>query len=95
MKQSRVFHLLCWLLLCLCANKAFASSLTLDHQSSTVPLLPHMQQLEDPDGQLSGRQALDSPDWQPTTGNRFHQGITPSAWWLRVQLHNPEPFAQT
>lgn len=95
MKQSRVFHLLCWLLLCLCANKAFASSLTLDHQSSSVPLLPHMQQLEDPDGQLSGRQSLDSPDWQPVAANRFNQGITPATWWLRVQLHNPEPFAQT
>ncbi|MEJ7139565.1 sensor domain-containing diguanylate cyclase [Amphibiibacter pelophylacis] len=57
-----------------------------------VPVLPHAQLLEDPQHTLEVPQLRSQPHpWQPLHEERLSLGYTPSAWWLRFELVNPDP----
>jgi diguanylate cyclase (GGDEF)-like protein len=71
---------------------------TLASSTSPTPLTPWFDVLEDPGGTLRF-DAVRSPAladrFTPSdqTGEALNHGITPSAWWLRLQLHNPSDAA--
>ena len=65
--------------------------------SATYPLRlePHLLALEDSEGQLSIGQVRSTPDrlWHATGVNPPYFGFSPSVWWLRFELRNPDPAA--
>lgn len=76
---------------------AQAAVVQVDAATAELPLWPHLEVLEDPQGQLTLADVT-SPQWAPRfaahTG-RFapNFGITTSAVWVRLTLRNPGPAA--
>lgn len=85
-----------WILLCAPISQAQQKVLTLNPQGQTsVSLTEYFAILEDPEGELSV-QDIQQPEWaarfttgQPPAASLIF-GLTQSAYWLRLRLHNPE-----
>lgn len=58
-----------------------------------INLAQHILYLEDPEGNLrfNDIQAIPITDWQSNSDSTFSKGYTPSTWWLRLKLTNPQP----
>lgn len=76
-----------WLLLLLCLP-AWAEVPVVEGPSSRG-VAPSMQWLEDPGRGLTLSQVRSSAGWQGLDGAAVAFGVSPSAFWLRLRVHNP------
>ncbi|HEX6591819.1 MAG TPA: response regulator [Moraxellaceae bacterium] len=82
------------MLFSLAASRAFAGPvLLLSEHFSYQPVGEYVESLEDPDRNLTLQDLL-NPAFQgrftPANHDILHLGVSRSAWWLRVSVHNPE-----
>ncbi len=63
-------------------------SVDLTAVTGKLPLVHELQGIEDPTGAKDASELLDGP-WQPVTPAWLNRGFSASAFWLRLDVHNP------
>lgn len=93
--MALVMRLAVLVLLYYCSSCVYGEEVKTIPEGISASIGHGIEYIQDPDESLTIEEVMRLPDgWSKTADEVFNKGYNTSAWWLKIQLHNPHPYTE-